>query len=176
MLSSELIAKPFFKKMCIRDRFRSLWQNRFMAVASIAVLMSCLLLTGGAYLVFVNIDHAFDMVYEQNVVVAFAKEDLTEEQTQALGEKLKSITNVADVEFVSKEESLQKYADSIPDATFESLQGENNPLLDTYVVAFEDLSKFDATLAPVSYTHLDVYKRQVRRSASACGNWTGDGP
>ena len=56
---------------------------------------------------------------------------------------------MADVEFVSKEESLQKYADSIPDATFESLQGENNPLLDTYVVAFEDLSKFDATLAQI---------------------------
>ncbi len=47
----------------IKEGFRSLWQNRFMAVASIGVLVSCLLLTGGAYLVFVNIDSAFDWVY-----------------------------------------------------------------------------------------------------------------
>ena len=61
----------------IKEGFRSLWQNRFMAIASIGVLVSCLLLTGGAYLVFVNIDSAFDWVYGQNVVVAFAREDCT---------------------------------------------------------------------------------------------------
>ncbi|MCI8554882.1 MAG: ABC transporter permease [Clostridiales bacterium] len=133
----------------LREGFRNLWQNRFMAVASIAVLMSCLLLTGGAYLIFVNINYAFDLVYEQNVVVAFAREELSEEETVALGDKLRSITNVAEVKFVSKEESLQKYSDSIPEATFESLQGENNPLLDTFVVSFEDLSRFDATLAQI---------------------------
>ena len=64
----------------LREGFRNLWQNRFMAVASIGVLVSCLLLTGGAYLIFANIDHIFDWVYEQNVVVAFADADCTEEE------------------------------------------------------------------------------------------------
>ena len=30
----------------IREGFRNIWQNRFMAIASIGVLMSCLLITG----------------------------------------------------------------------------------------------------------------------------------
>ena len=47
----------------LREGFRNLWQNRFMAVASIGVLVSCLLLTGGADLIFANIDHILDWVY-----------------------------------------------------------------------------------------------------------------
>ena len=84
--------------------FRNLWQNRFMAIASIGVLVSCLILTGGAYMVFENIDRAFEWMYGQNVIVAFAEEGATDEQTAQMTEKLESITNVASVEFVSKEE------------------------------------------------------------------------
>ena len=133
----------------IKEGFRSLWQNRFMAIASIGVLVSCLLLTGGAYLVFVNIDSAFDWVYGQNVVVAFARGDCTEEETAALMDKLKGLSNVTDVTFVSKEESLEKYKDSIPAATYQDMQGENNPMPDSYVVTFGDLTEFDATLAQI---------------------------
>lgn len=133
----------------IREGFRNIWQNRFMAIASIGVLMSCLLITGGACLVFLNIDHAFDLIYDQNVVAVFVQEDMTDEQVQELGQQIQGITNVGTVTFISKEESLQKYADSIPDATFENLQGENNPLLDSYIVSFEDLAQFDSTLMQI---------------------------
>ena len=133
----------------IKEGFRNIWQNRFMSIASIGVLVSCLLLTGGAYLVFVNIDNAFDWVYGQNVVVAFAEEGTTEERAAALLEELRGLPNVSDVEFISKEESLEKYKDSIPEATYQDMQGENNPMPDSYVVTFEDLTQFDATLARI---------------------------
>ena len=66
----------------LREGFRNIWHNRFMAAASIGVLVSCLLLTGGAYLTFVNIDHIFNWVYEQNVVVAFVEDDYTDEPAE----------------------------------------------------------------------------------------------
>lgn len=133
----------------IKEGFRNIWQNRFMAIASIGVLVSCLLLTGGAYLVFVNIDHAFDWVYGQNVVVAFAKDTLDGDQSAALQAKLQGLPNVAEVEFVSKEETLEKYKDSIPEATYEDMQGENNPMPDSFVVTFDDLAQFNDTLAQI---------------------------
>lgn len=133
----------------LREGFRNIWQNRFMAVASIGVLVSCLLLTGASYLAFVNIDHSFDWVYGQNVVVAFAKEDCTDEQTQALVDKIKNITNVDSVQFVSKEQSLLKYKDSMPQAVYDDMQGINNPYLDSYVITFKDLSEFKETLAQI---------------------------
>ena len=58
----------------VKEGLRSLWQNRFMSLASIGVLVSCRLTTGGAYLVFENIDSAFRKVYAQNKVLAYAQE------------------------------------------------------------------------------------------------------
>ncbi len=130
----------------LREGFRSLWQNRFMSLASIAVLVSCLLITGTAYLTYVNVNNLFNWVYEQNVVVAFVDSDYTEEQARALEGRIESITNVSGATFLSRDDSLKKLEDSIPESLFESLQGENNPLQDSYIVTFQDLAKFDATL------------------------------
>jgi len=120
-----------------------------MAFASIGVLISCLLLTGASYLFFVNIDHSFEWVYGQNVVVAFAKEDCTDQQSKVLLDKIKGITNVEDVEFVSKELSLLKYKDTMPKSVYEDMQGENNPYLDAYVITFSDLNTFKETLTQI---------------------------
>jgi len=133
----------------IREGFRNIWQNRFMAIASVAVLVVCLLLTGFAYLVLENVRNAFDWVYGQNVVVAFAETDLTDEEVAAIGTALENIDNVKEVTFLSKEDSLKKYGDSLPEATYESLQGENNPLSDAYIVTFADLALFDRTVEAI---------------------------
>ena len=131
----------------LREGFRNLWQNRFMSIASIGVLVSCLLLTGFAYLVFANVDHAFDWVYGQNVVAVFVDLESTPEETAEVGEKLKAITNVASVEFVSKDKTLEDMRDELPAETFESMQGENNPLQDTYIVTLKDLDQFEGTVS-----------------------------
>lgn len=165
----------------MREGFRNIWQNRFMAIASIGVLVSCLLLTGGAYLIFVNINHAFQWVYGQNVVVVFAAEESTQAEVETLGQSLQGIDNVAKVEFLSKEESLAKMADSIPEATFADLQGENNPLLDSYIVTFEDLAKLKSTIPriekldgvdSVSYNG-DIAETltKIRQIVLAVGGW-----
>ncbi len=163
----------------IREGFRNLWQNRFMAAASIGVLISCLLLTGGAYLTFVNIDHMFDWVYEQNVVVAFVDDAV--EDTAALEEKLESINNVVGVDFLSKEDTLLRMEESLPPALFESLKGENNPLQHSFVITFQDLSKFESTLgqvesvegvASVSYSgDLAATLTRIRQVILTVGGW-----
>ena len=164
----------------VREGFRNLWQNRFMAIASIGVLVSCLLLTGGAYLVFENIDHAFEWVYGQNVIVAFADPDVTDEQSAEIQEKIESITNVASVEYVSKEELMERYLDSFPEELHEDLRAEN-PLQDSFVVTFEDLSKFDATVMQIKQVErIDTVEYEpeiaqvltkVRQVVLAVGGW-----
>ncbi|MBQ3094784.1 MAG: permease-like cell division protein FtsX [Clostridia bacterium] len=130
----------------IKEGFRNIKQNSFMSIASILVLISCLLLSGAAYLTFVNVENAFDWAYSQNVVVVWAAETADEAQVTALGESLKTIPNVNEVTFISKEQILQDYANVVPDATFESLQGENNPMLDAYEVTFTDLNLAQQTI------------------------------
>lgn len=166
----------------VRVGFRNLWQNRFMAMASIGVLISCLILTGGAYMVFENIDRAFEWMYGQNVIVAFADMDATDEQTAAMTEKLESITNVASVEFISKEELMDRYldSDSFPEELHEDLKAEN-PLQDSFVITFEDLSKFEATVMQIQQVeHVDTVEYEpeiaelltkVRQVVLAVGGW-----
>lgn len=132
-----------------REGLRNVWQNRFMSVASVAVLAACLLLTGLSYLALANVERAFKWVYGQNMVVVFAKTDCTDEQITAMGDALKALENVERTEFLSKEETLEKYKDSLPEETYASLQGEDNPMPDAYLVTFRDLENFDETVAQI---------------------------
>ena len=56
---------------------------------------------------FENINHIFSRVNRQNIAVAFAREDCTDEQLQVLTDKIKGITNVCGVEFISREQALK---------------------------------------------------------------------
>ena len=132
-----------------REGLRNVWQNRFMSVASVAVLAACLLLTGLSYLALANVERALKWVYGQNMVVVFAKTDCTDEQIAAMGDALKAIDNVEKTEFLSKEETLEKYKDSLPQETYEGLQGDDNPMPDAYIVTFRDLENFDETVAQI---------------------------
>ena len=131
----------------VKEGFRSLRQNLFMSVASILVLVSCLLLTGFAYLVYENVEHAFDWAYQQNVVVAYAKDTVTDERITAMKAELEALDNVAKVEYISKEALLDRYKDEFGDV-LEDLEADN-PLQDSFVIHFDDLKLFDNTVAAV---------------------------
>lgn len=130
----------------LREGFRNVWHNRFMSVASVGVLLACLILTGFSYLVFVNVGHMFDTIYEQNVVVAYADPGTTPDQLKGMEDRLNAITNIQKVEFMSRDDILQKYKDSFSPELFEELQGADNPMQDAFVITLTDLAKFDATL------------------------------
>lgn len=132
----------------IREGLRNTWVNRFMALASVGVLVCCLLLTGFAYLTFVNIDNLFQTAYEQNVVAVYMQTDLPDGKVEQCGEDLRALDNVAKVEFISKEEMLSRFDGDMDKAAYESLQ-EDNPLQDAYIVSLKDLEQFETTLGSI---------------------------
>lgn len=134
-------------RFLVKEGVRSLRQNFFMSAASILVLVSCLLITGCAYLVYENVEHAFDWAYQQNVVVAYADADITDERAAAIKAELEKHSNVAQVEYVSKEALLERYKDEFGEL-LEDLEADN-PLQDAFVISFEDLSLFDATVKSI---------------------------
>ncbi len=131
----------------LKEGYRSLRKNLFMSAASILVLVSCLLITGCAYLVFQNIDHGFDWAYQQNIVVAYSVSGATEDQNAAVLNEIGALDNVRDVSFISKEELLERYSEEFGDI-LEDLK-EDNPLQDAFIVQFKDLALFDTTVAAI---------------------------
>ncbi len=127
------------------EGFRNTWHNRFMALASVGVLVCCLLLTGFAYMVFVNIDHLFQTAYEQNVVAVYLDVEAEQSVVDRLGSELEAMDNVAKVEFISKDEMLARFEGEMDKAAYEALK-EDNPLQHTYIVSLHDLELFQPTL------------------------------
>lgn len=132
-----------------REGFRNTWLNRLMALASVSVLVCCLMLTGFAYLIYVNVEQMFQNAYEQNVVAVYLDTTLSDYQVERVGLHLKSMENIDSIRFLSKEEFLAQYGNALADETMESFEGENNPLPDTYIITMKDLAKFRATLEEI---------------------------
>ena len=122
----------------ISQAIKGLWRNGVMSAASIAVLMSCLVVMGGFSLLVVNIDVNLEHLGLMNQIVAFTDFDADAEQITKIDSKLQALDNVKSVTHVTKEESLDDMKNQSEEYKdlFSDLSGENNPLSDYFVVEY----------------------------------------
>ena len=130
----------------IREGFRSIWSNRIMSIASICVLVSCLVLTGAAELISVNIEKEVDSVGKTHETTVYIKDGASDLEAVYIGKNLEKLDNITSVRFYPKEDAINEFKDSLPEAVFENVNGDNNPLPDAYIIAMDDLSKYDQTI------------------------------
>ena len=133
----------------IREGLRNTWQNRVMASASVGVLICCLMLTGFAYLIYVNVEAVFYYAVDQNTVAVFLEEDLTDAEVEKVGVRLESLKNVNIKEFISKEEFMDRFGDDLTEGIVDSYQGDKNPMPNAYMITMKDLDLFQQTLKEV---------------------------
>lgn len=117
----------------LKEGVKGIFTHKLMSLASIGVLVACLVLIGCASLFAANINNAVGQIENQNQMVIFCNDDATQEEMDVLGERLSSTEGVASISFVSKEEALQQQKETM---------GEAGELLDEYA---------DETWLPASY-------------------------
>lgn len=128
-----------------KEGFRNVWVNRLMSLASVTVLMACLVIIGLGSMLYFNINALLSTVERQNVIMVYVDVSATEEQTAQLGEEIKALDNVLECTFVSKEEAFADQLESMGDDAV-LLDGlDENPLPDAYRVVVEDLNNFRVT-------------------------------
>lgn len=145
----------------IKEGFRNIWTNRMMSLASIAVLMSCLVMIGSAMMLFVNIESLLGRMEEENVVMAFVEDGTSDADLETVEADLKNIPNVQNVEFQSKEDAWQEQLDTMDDAQAEFFDNlsQDIPLPDGYRVTVEDLSMFDETVQKIrAVNHVETVR------------------
>lgn len=125
--------------------------NRQMSIASIGVLIACMLLMGIAVLFTININSMMGFIENNNEVVVFIEGDASNSKIQTLGEKLKNDSNIFDCVYVSKEDALQAQMALMAEAAslLEGLSGSENPLPDSYTIKIKDLALIEQTLARI---------------------------
>ena len=136
-------------KYLTHEAFRNVWVNRLMSLASVTVLMACLIIMGAGIMIYFNINNVVDKVQSQNVVMVYVADDASEDETTQIGTSLKGISNVESCEFVPKEVAFQEQIQSMGGdaALFEGF--DEIPLPDAYKVTVKDLSQFENTVSQI---------------------------
>ena len=152
-----------------REGFRNVWVNRLMSLASITVLMACLVIIGLGSMLFFNINALLDTIESQNVIMVYIEDGTTDPQIEELKENIKDLGKddimdlglVKDCEFVSKEEAFEKSkAEMGEDAVL--LEGMENPMPDAFKVVVRDMNKFRET---VDGLHKLEYVEAIRENS-----------
>lgn len=132
----------------IKEGFKNIWSNRMMSLASIGVLISCLILTGSALMLTVNVSHTVEAVGGSNVTTVYLDENLDPNTSRYIGMDLEKVNNVKEVTFYSKDDAILEFKESLGEEVFVKME-ETNPLPDAYKVVMDDLSLYDQTVADI---------------------------
>ncbi len=123
----------------IGQALSGLWRNGVMSFASIAVLMSCLVVVGGFSLLVANIDINLEKFGLLKEIVVFCDTDASEEKIEAIGDTIKKLDNVDNIKRVTKAEGLAEMQAEYD--AYDDITEENNPLPDSYVITYSDNDK-----------------------------------
>ncbi len=132
-----------------REGFRNIWVNRLLSLATIVVLVSCLVIVGSGTLIFLNISSVLDLIEDQNVVMVYIDDNANETAIDTLKVQLLAMDNVDDIQFVPREEAFERQKQSYGDkaSLLDGLTADIFP--DAYKVSVKSLDMFDATVAAI---------------------------
>ncbi len=130
-------------KYLTKTGLHNMVRNRFMSVASIGVLAVCLIITGVAALFTINVGSMMDYLGSQNETEVYLDRDLSEEGLAEVDQRLRSISGLTDVIYVTKEEALANMRESMGESAhlFDVFEGDENPFAAFYRVVLEDVSR-----------------------------------
>lgn len=96
-------------KFFIREGAGNMLSHGFMSFAAIGITVACLLIMGTFTLVAYNANVNLADLQQENAVLAFVDDALTEQEARALQTKIENVNNVADCTFMSRDEAKENY-------------------------------------------------------------------
>ncbi len=131
----------------VKQGFKNLWNNRLMSLASVGVLVSCMLLIGAAALLSLNVSSIVDEIEDQSEAIVYLEDNLSKPEIEEARDGIIATGKVATIEYISKEDALLAMMESMGDdgMLFNAYADENN-LPDSFRVTFHDVSELENTV------------------------------
>ena len=139
---------------CLKQGMKNIWRNKMFSLASIATMSACIFLFGIFFCVVENFQYMVREAEKSVAVTVFFDEGLSDEEIQAIGEKIQARDEVSEAVFVSAEESWEQY---------KAIYFKDNPQL---AEGFAD----DNPLA--NQAHYEIYLNDVEDQQSLV-DWLG---
>lgn len=131
-----------------------MYKNALMTIASVFVLMACMLIIGSVFLASENVLSFMNKLEAQNEIVAFIDDDYGEDSLsrEQLCDKVRAVAGVSDVEYVTREQAFAEYRDSLGanKEYLDGYDGEDNPLRNELRIHIGDIELFESVAGTVS--------------------------
>ena len=132
----------------IKEGFVSIFSHGLMSFAAVCMIVACLIIMGSFSLLAVNVDGMLSQLEEENEFLVYVDESFSFQQVQQLMERVRQVDNVAEVEFITRQEAkaalVGKYGNNGLYATM-----PDEVLRDRLSVRVADLERFTETVDAV---------------------------
>lgn len=128
----------------LNEGLKSILTHGFMSFATVTIVVACLVIMGSFSLIAVNITAMLNELENDNEVIAYVEETLSEEDARAIQPNIEYISNVSACEFVTREQALEEFSSQYEDQSlFEDV--ESSVLRDRYVIYLNDIALMEQT-------------------------------
>ena len=129
----------------IGEGFRNVLKNKKSTGASLMIMCATMIIFGLFFIIGENINHIMNELEMQQGMQVFIKKEATEKEISELGDKIKALSGVNQVEFVSKEDALNTMKERFKEKQdlLSTFEGDNNIFSESYVVTLTDLKESD---------------------------------
>ena len=129
----------------IAEGFKSIFTHGFMSFASVTIIIACLVIMGSFTLLSVNIDDAIVDLEQENEVVCFVDEELSDADSLAIQPAIESIDNIATLRYMSREEAMENFSKDYDAGLFEDVDA--TVFRHRYIVTLKDITMMAQTKA-----------------------------
>ena len=119
------------------ETFRSLFRNRFMAIASVLTVTLSMFILGVFLSAVLNINHMASYLENQVEMTVYLKDGLTTDQVMGIGKYLKAQPGMKEIKFTNKDQAMKDFRERMGDqqGLLDAING--NPLPASYQMSFQ---------------------------------------
>jgi len=142
MLAMMRLCRYYFQ-----EAFLNIRRNGWMTVSAVGTVTFALLIIGIFFLVSINITTVFSGMRAGTLVIVYLQDNLQPYDQERIMTEIKQMPEVGRVEFISKEENLNRFQEDLGDLRDIFSELENNPLPASFEVEVADEQVDVAALA-----------------------------
>ncbi len=132
----------------LMEGVRSIRSHGLMSFAAVCMIVACLLIMGSFALIAVNTNLMLGDLESENEFLAYIDETYTPEQIAKLREEIKTLPNIAEVGFISKEEAKKAYLEGRDDVELYA-ELPDEVFRDRFAIHVTDIEFFEQTVLAV---------------------------
>lgn len=115
---------------------RAMFKHGFMSFAAICITVACLVIINSFTLISYNLDLTVGEVQKELRIVVCIDENYTEAESKSVGSDINLLPNVANAEFVSRQQALDDFIGDSDASLFEGLEAD--AMRDQFIVTLVD--------------------------------------